>query len=216
MPALEPLVRYAGAPDLHSLAGGEGVIRLEGWWAASYVVLWALVVLLGITVVALARQIGTLHLRLGPRGALEMDEEGPPLGTGLPEETLVDVDGVERAIGGPGESQLLLFVSPGCMVCEQVLPGIPAVAKSSALQAFVLTDVDEHESRRAYQSKDLGAPLVPARFVAQRYEVPGTPYVIVLDNLGIVRAKGTINNLEQLEGLVDVAQRRATEGAEPH
>lgn len=189
---------------------------MEGWWAASYVVLWALVVLLGIIVVALARQIGTLHLRLGPRGALEMDEEGPPLGTALPEETLPDVGGTARAIGGPGEPQLLLFVSPGCIVCEQVLPGIPAVAKSSALRPFVLTDVDEHETRRAYQSKDVGAPLIPARFAAQRYEVPGTPYVIVLDSLGIVRGKGTINNLEQLEGLVDVAQRRAEEETQAH
>lgn len=189
---------------------------MEGWWAASYVVLWALVVLLGITVVALARQIGTLHLRLGPRGALEMDEEGPPLGTALPEENLVDVDGVERSVGGPGTSQLLLFVSPGCMVCEQVLPGIPAVARSSSLAPFVLTDVDEHETRRAYRSKDIGAPLLPARFAVERYEVPGTPYAIVLDDSGIVRAKGTINNLEQLEGLVDSAQRRAAEGSVRH
>lgn len=189
---------------------------MEGWWAASYVVLWALVVLLGITVIALARQIGTLHLRLGPRGALEMDEEGPPLGTALPEENLLDVEGVERSVGGPGTSQLLLFVSPGCTVCEQVLPGIPAVARSSSLVPFVLTDVDEHETRRAYRSKDIGAPLIPARFAVERYEVPGTPYAIVLDDTGVVRAKGTINNLEQLEGLVDSAQRRAAEGSDRH
>jgi hypothetical protein len=42
-----------------------------------------------------------------------------------------------------------------------------------------------------------------------RYEIPGTPYVILLDASGIVRAKGTVNNLEQLEGLVDTARRRA-------
>ena len=33
------------------------------------------------------------------------------------------------------------------------------------------------------------------------YGVPGTPFVIVLDQHGIVRAKGTVNNLEQVEGL---------------
>nr|MBA2599124.1 methylamine dehydrogenase [Actinomycetota bacterium] len=38
---------------------------MEGWWAASYLVLWLLVVMLCVVVVALARQIGTLHLRLG-------------------------------------------------------------------------------------------------------------------------------------------------------
>ena len=57
------------------------------------------------------------------------------------------------------------------------------------------------------------APIVPARFLAQTYEVPGTPYVIVLDELGIVRAKGTVNNLEQMEGLVDSAERRVEDAA---
>jgi hypothetical protein len=41
--------------------------------------------------------------------------------------------------------------------------------------------------------------------------VPGTPFVVVLDERGIVRAKGTVNNLEQVEGLVDTANRRITE-----
>jgi hypothetical protein len=34
---------------------------------------------------------------------------------------------------------------------------------------------------------------------------------VALDRLGVVRAKGTINNLEQLEGLVDTARRRVEE-----
>ena len=44
------------------------------------------------------------------------------------------------------------------------------------------------------------------------YAVPGTPYSVVLDDLGIVRAKGTINNLEQLEGLIDTALQRRDAG----
>ncbi len=43
------------------------------------------------------------------------------------------------------------------------------------------------------------------------YDVPGTPFALVLDELGTVRAKGTVNNLEQVEGLVDVALRRMGE-----
>ena len=34
---------------------------------------------------------------------------------------------------------------------------------------------------------------------------------IVLDEHGAVRAKGTVNNLEQVEGLVDTAARRIAE-----
>ena len=44
--------------------------------------------------------------------------------------------------------------------------------------------------------------------VARDYAVPGTPYAVVLDVMGVVRGKGTVNTLEQLEGLVDTARSR--------
>jgi len=43
------------------------------------------------------------------------------------------------------------------------------------------------------------------------FDVPGTPYLLVLDEMGVVRGKGTVNNLEQVEGLVDTARRRMRE-----
>jgi methylamine dehydrogenase accessory protein MauD len=189
---------------------------MDGWWAASYVVLWLLVIALAVIVVALARQIGTLHLRLGPRGALEMDDEGPALGDTPGSFELRAIDGRTITIGGAGEDQLLMFVSPGCMVCEQVLPSIPVVARSGALAPYVLTDVDEFETEKSFAPKKLAAPVAPAAAVASAYSVPGTPYVVVLDRGGVVRAKGTVNNLEQMEGLVDTARRRLSSGATTH
>ena len=35
------------------------------WWIVAFVAQWVLLVVLAIVVVALARQVGTLHLRLG-------------------------------------------------------------------------------------------------------------------------------------------------------
>ena len=43
--------------------------------------------------------------------------------------------------------------------------------------------------------------------------MPGTPFVLVLDELGVVRAKGTVNTMEQVEGLVQTAERRIDEEA---
>jgi methylamine dehydrogenase accessory protein MauD len=184
---------------------------MEGWWAASYAVLWLLVIVLAIVVVALARQIGTLHLRLGPRGALEVDDEGPPLGEAPPHEETTDAQGGAARIGGPGEAQLLLFVSPGCHLCEQVLPSLAAVARKHELAPYVLADVDPEETVSQYERRRINARIVAGNLIAQRYRVPGTPYVVVLDRLGVVRAKGTVNNLEQLEGLVETGARRAEE-----
>jgi methylamine dehydrogenase accessory protein MauD len=186
-------------------------VRVEGWWTVSYVVLWGLVITLCIVVVALARQIGTLHLRLGPRGALEMDDEGPPLREAPPAFDVTDTAGLPVTIGGPGRAQCLVFVSPGCRLCEEILPSVHVVAQAASMDPVVLADADAHEAASTYGSRKLRAPVIPAHEVAVAYSVPGTPYAVILDELGIVRAKGAINNLEQMEGLVDTARKRVAE-----
>jgi hypothetical protein len=57
----------------------------------------------------------------------------------------------------------------------------------------------------------LGIEVVssPESFVA--YAVPGTPYAVVVDERGVVAAKGTPNDPSQLEGLLDTARRRTDE-----
>jgi methylamine dehydrogenase accessory protein MauD len=180
---------------------------MSGWWLASYLALWALVIALALLVLALARQIGTLHLRLGPRGALEVDEEGPPLGEAPEPADRRDLDGSPVSVGGPGDPQLVLFVSPGCPVCREVLPSLPVAARVGGFAARIVIDADEDDARDApVGARDI--PAVAAPELARSYRIPGTPYAVVLDRLGVVRAKGTVNNLEQLEGLVDTARRR--------
>jgi hypothetical protein len=95
-------------------------------------------------------------------------------------------------LGGAGRPRLVLFASETCAVCLEVTPGVPAAAAAGRLEPIV---VHATEAERALA-------------------VPGTPFVVVLDEHGVVRAKGTVNNLEQVEGLVDTANRRITEDRE--
>ncbi len=165
---------------------------MNGWWAAAFVAQWVLLLVLCVVVVALARQVGTLHLRMGPRGALEIDTEGPALGEALPSVDVLDADGAPLVLGGAGARRLVLFSSPTCMVCRDVAPALPAAARAGDLVPQVVHDPDAERA----------------------FEVPGTPFLLVLDELGIVRAKGTVNNLEQVEGLIDTAERRMREEGE--
>lgn len=162
---------------------------MSGWWTIAFLAQWVLLIVLCVVVVALARQVGTLHLRLGPRGALEIDDEGPALGEALPPLPARATDGGTVQVGGPGEGRLVLFSSPTCIVCREVAPAVPAAARAGDLVPLVVQDPD----------------------VERAFEIPGTPFLLVLDELGIVRAKGTVNNLEQVEGLVDTARRRMRE-----
>lgn len=182
---------------------------MDGWWIASYIVLWILVVTLSVVVVALARQIGTLHLRLGPRGALEIDDEGPVLGEVLAADTRTAIDGSLIEVGGPGRRQVILFASPTCHLCEALAPSLQVAARAHDATALMLIDADESETMLAYNAKNYDAPIVAASDLVQRLHIPGTPFVVVLDELGIVQAKGTANNLEQLEGLIDTAIERS-------
>jgi hypothetical protein len=162
---------------------------VSAWWITAFVVQWILLVVLAIVVVALARQVGTLHLRLGPRGALEVDDEGPALGEAALPTPARGVDGSAVTIGGPGPVRLVAFSSPTCSVCREIVPAIPAAASAAKVVPQVLHDPDAE--------RDWG--------------VPGTPFLVVLDEAGVVRAKGTVNNLEQVEGLLDTAARRIDE-----
>ena len=158
---------------------------MSGWWATAFVVQWVLLAVLAIVVVALARQIGVLQLRVAPLGALEVDDEGPPLGEAPPARPAEGGSG--PVIGGPGPARLLAFVSASCPICEQVLPSLPAAAAAGGLELQVVSDPE----------------------LETAYRVPGVPFVVVFDEIGVVRAKGTVNSLEQVEGLVDTARRRA-------
>jgi methylamine dehydrogenase accessory protein MauD len=189
-------------------ASGTILYHVDAWWLASYLALWTLVIVLALVVVALARQVGTLHLRLGPRGALEVDDEGPPLGEAPEPRDARDARGHAVTVGGPGRGQLILFISPGCPVCREVLPGVDAAAHAGGLAPIVVSDGGPEEGP---QGNGAPPPVVDPE-LSRAFGVPGTPYAVVLDDLGVVQAKGTVNNLEQMEGLVRTAARRREAG----
>jgi hypothetical protein len=135
-----------------------------------------------VAVLALAREVGVLRLRLGPSSALEIPEEGPELGS--------RVDLVERFAGEAGtDLALAIFTSEGCRVCRALEPAIATLEGDSALAVMSFDEVTEADVWR-----DLG--------------VPGSPFALALDPDGTVLAKGTFNNLAQLESVLATAERR--------
>src|SRR5437763_16731857 len=148
---------------------------MHGWWEASYVVLWLVVLMLALVILALARQIGTLQLRLGPRGALEIDHEGPPLGEAPEPLDLADADGRRVAIGGPGSAQLVLFVSPDCPVCRDVLPSVGAAARAGRLSPIVVAATEPGETHHVLDGVRLRGPGGAAPMARDPYPLPARP-----------------------------------------
>ena len=100
--------------------------------AASVVVLWLVVIALAFMVFALARQIGVLHERVAPAGAL-MPGSGPKVGELAPKLEVTDLGGGTVSIGGASDAALMiLFVSPTCPVCKSLVPAKPSLAAKDA------------------------------------------------------------------------------------
>jgi len=170
----------------------------------SNIALWIVVAGLLVVVYALARQIGVLYERVSPMGALMMDS-GPAVGTNAPVLALTDLAGHAINIGAPSpRSTLVFFLSPTCPVCKKLLPIVQSAAVSERrwLTIVLASDGEDAEHRRFVQRAGLAAfPYVLSRELGMTYHVGKLPYAVLLDERGIVRAKGLVNSREQLESL---------------
>jgi Methylamine utilisation protein MauE len=157
-------------------------IGTEGWLGIGIGAALLASAALGVAVLALAREVGMLRLQLGTQGALEITGEGPDIGS--------RAEGLAERIGRNGaEYGLAVFTSEGCGICQTLAPAIENVAKDPRVAVGVFDEVTEAELWRT-----LG--------------IPGSPFALALDGQGTVLAKGTFNNLAQLESVLATAARR--------
>src|SRR6266705_3171942 len=125
----------------------------------SNAVLWMVVVLLACVVAALARQIGVLHERVAPAGAL-MVGKGPAVGEPAPVVRVEDLAGTVRDLGGPGaegRSTLLFFLSPTCPVCKTLLPVLRDA--SGVVRSRGLVNTREH-LESLFEAKERGVASI--------------------------------------------------------
>jgi methylamine dehydrogenase accessory protein MauD len=174
----------------------------------STAVLWMAVVVLSLVVLALARQIGVLHERVGPAGAL-LARSGPMPGEAAPRVVATTLDGRELVIGGTSESgrrTLVFFLSPTCPVCKIVLPSVLRVAASevSPVEVVLASDGPREEHIRYVAAERLEAlPYVLSTELGIVYGVGKLPHAVLIDAAGIVRAKGLVNSREHVESLFE-------------
>jgi len=168
----------------------------------STVLLWLAVGVLALLVLALARQVGVLHERVAPLGALMLDQ-GPKVGERAPIFEVKDLFGRPTRLGGLRERPLLLlFVSSTCPVCKKILPIALRLAREENLDLALIGDEREEDLRRLAQGL-AEVQVLNAPEVGQAYKVGKIPYAVLIDPEGVIRAKGLVNNREHLESLME-------------
>ena len=167
----------------------RGELSTDEWLALGLAVALLACLGLGIAVLALAREVGMLRLRLGGASALEIADEGPALGSRT---AVID----HFALDERAELALAVFSSEGCPVCRSIEPSVRVLDRDPEIAVEVFDE-----------ARDAG--------IWGQLDVPGSPYAIALDRSGTVLAKGTFNNLAQLESVLATGdRRRAGEGRE--
>jgi len=178
----------------------------------SQIVLWILMLVMAGLQLALLRQVGVLHERIAPMGALTIDK-GPKEGETAPIFELTDLGRRRVTIGGPGErglGTLLFFLSPTCPVCKKMLPILKSLAASEekSLRIVLASDGEREEHERFVTAQNLGDfPFVLSQELGMTYRVAKLPYAVLIDEAGVVRAKGLINTREHLESLLEARER---------
>jgi Methylamine utilisation protein MauE len=171
---------FAAVPSLPS-----GAPTKEGWLWIGIVAAFVCIALLAVAVLALAREVGMLRLRLGAESALDVSDEGPPLGS------QVDLRG-RFPKDEPAPLALAIFSSDGCRLCQSLKPVIAAFTRDPLVAVEVFDEVRDAD-------------------VWRELRIPGSPFAVALDRQGAVRAKGTFNTYGQLESILAAAEQGLAE-----
>jgi methylamine dehydrogenase accessory protein MauD len=178
---------------------------------ASQILLWVAVLVLGMVCLVLARQVGVLHQRIAPAGALSL-RQPLKIGDAVPPLTLSALDGATVQVGGvrAGRSQLVLFLSPDCSICEALLPSLRSAhgAERAWLDIVLASDGESGAHATFVRDKDLGKfPYVLSEQLGRTYGVSKLPYAVLIDEAGKLAATGLVNTREHLESLFVAKER---------
>lgn len=177
---------------------------MTGIWLASYVILWAVVIALGILLITTLRLVGVLHHRLGPTGALVVDE-GPRLDEPLVAELAASVP----ALRFPRERDVLMvFLSDRCPSCVNLMDSLIAFARRNAgVDVLLLPAGAGLREDGPIATQASGLRLVPEPSLAKALQISITPFGLWVDRAGITRGKGIVNHIEHLDSLLGMARQ---------
>ncbi|KGE67608.1 MULTISPECIES: methylamine dehydrogenase accessory protein MauD [Pseudomonas] len=169
---------------------------------------WLATLGLAVAVWALARQIGLLHERIKPVGALSLGK-AIKAGETAPRFTLPSLTGGSVSLGGVnplGQSTLLFFLSETCPVCKTLLPVLKSIRtqERARVRVVLASDGDAALHQTFIDTHRLqGFPYLLSQEVGMAYQISKLPYGVLIDAAGTVVTHGLINTREHLESLFE-------------
>jgi hypothetical protein len=123
------------------------------------------------------------------------------VGTGLND------DAMRLAVGGASHRTLLAFLSSGCLTCREFWDAFADVDRlelpDDVRLVVVVKDASEESVTALRPLAPHGIPVVLSSATWSAYEVPGSPYFVLVDGrAGRVRGEGTGTSWPQVRNLM--------------
>jgi methylamine dehydrogenase accessory protein MauD len=167
-----------------------------------------LVLLLAFLLAGALRQLGLFQLRLGDDPGALITDSGLDRGATAPDFTALDSE-TEELVSVSDLSavpRMLMFASPGCLSCRELIPGLNEVRKTRGDFDFLVVCRGDLESCQAFgRMNRLEAPMVvdTTGQIEKDYLVTLTPFAYLIDHEGRVVIRGIANDWRQLESLLE-------------
>jgi hypothetical protein len=155
---------------------------------------WALLLALGVLVVLMYRQLGSMLRRDGQPAQL-----GPAAGSrAVPLPYTRAADNRECSFTpGNGTAALLAFVDPTCPACEELVTVLSTAHDADELAGLrvllLMSDPPAYlEISAAFRVTRLEIGRPSDRIALENYRATATPLLIAIDGAGLVRAAGSV------------------------
>jgi methylamine dehydrogenase accessory protein MauD len=181
------------------------------FWISCFVILWAVVLFLGFLLLGTLRSLGLLSWRLEQLEATtpsRVGRDGLKPGRAAPDFALPGATGGEVALRDfAGRTVLLVFTQSGCGPCHRIMPELNRLQAAGEVQVLVVNN-GELEPTRAWAGETRARFPVAVQehyILSRRYEVFATPYAFLIDERGVIAAKGVINNRQRIGYILEAA-----------
>lgn len=187
---------------------------MTGWWLATYITLWAVVVILLLAVLGIMREVGSRHrpnLGLSQEGTMAAPEDtGPPMGhAGAAKLLSTHAQGSSLQPLVTCGTCLIMFMTPLCRGCQEIVAAINDIAGDNErpMTTIVILAGDEVTSESFLRLFPLQGTVIKDvhHRMLDAFSVRYTPFGLVYMD-GILIAKAVIGDKESLTELVKCSE----------
>jgi methylamine dehydrogenase accessory protein MauD len=183
-------------------------------WLLSHLVLWGVTLGLAFLLVGALRALRLGRWRLEQLAVALSGRLGLPPGTKAPAFTLPSVQGARVALKGfAGRRVLLVFTQSNSHPWQDLLPELNRLQRRGNPQVLLVETGGPEPAKQLAAEGRAAFPVLlqETRNLAKRYHVHALPFAFLIDEQGVIRARGVVANRQHLDCLLADAAREPAE-----